>query len=428
MLQIVYNQAGHSAGVAGVAREDLALGVPVVATASGGTGTYSWRLGDAPPNDAMTVMSTAALSASAGSSVSVTPDNQGTYRLICTSGSETVALTFYAGDALSADPTQLPQREPAFGEETEHNVPDGMSPTGNPKGWERAVRRWMKVVKHIRTRFLDKTGDSMSGVLGMGGNRITGVGDATTDDNAPNLGQVRNLVNSLIGLVTNTHSGTITAVGAANTLARSTGTGADWSAMTDAMHGQLTGGSDHEAVNGVKNGFATPGMWTAVNNIANTIAAALVGYFKADGSVAATGTWNLNGNEVTNAANGQGAQSLVTLTQLTQAISAAMPVRGNGRLIGGEATVSFLGLPADAVILTSDVPDGTRYGFVGEDPTLRTVNSFTVKSTSGQDNRPFSFAVFLPAQFGYFTVPDGALTDNQGRYAVDNQGRFAVGN
>ena len=192
-ISITVNQTGKPAGVAGKAREDLSLGVPVVVSATGGDGTFAWRIGDAPPNDAMTTKSAASLSASTGSSVTLTPDNGGTYRLLATSAGETQAVTFYAGTALSTDPSQLPHREPAFGEQTEHTAPDALDTGGNVNGWERELRRWMKAVKRIAARYLDKNGDTMAGVLDLGNHKITTLADGSDPQDAVNYRQLHGL-------------------------------------------------------------------------------------------------------------------------------------------------------------------------------------------------------------------------------------------
>lgn len=153
-LQITINQSGKSAGVAGQAREDLdnvPVGpqgsVLVTLTATGGTGTYAWLLLDAPPNEAMTAPSASTLSASSGSSVTITPDNADTYLVQCSSGTETVQITFYAGPTLSAAADELPQRIPSFDEGNVHNAPDLVYPTGNIKGWAQVLRRWLSVIR-----------------------------------------------------------------------------------------------------------------------------------------------------------------------------------------------------------------------------------------------------------------------------------------
>lgn len=152
-VQIVFNQSGKPAGVAGQAREDLDLGTPVLAQAVGGPFvSQQWTFIDRPADVITNTNSNAAFTAPSSASTNITPvDQPGTYliQVAVDSGQglgatvdDVARLTFYAGPALNADPTQLPRRIPAFGERREHNVPDALSPLGNPQGWAREWRRW----------------------------------------------------------------------------------------------------------------------------------------------------------------------------------------------------------------------------------------------------------------------------------------------
>lgn len=164
-VQIVLNQSGAPAGVAGQAREDLVTGVPVVAQAIGGPfSTYRWSFIDRPPDIIAGTPSNAAFSAPTSPSTNVTPvDKPGTYLIevavdsgqgLGATEDDVARITFYAalvGDplqgVLSADPTKLPWRMPAFGERREHNVPDAIFPTGNQRGW---AQSWLHIFAYLR--------------------------------------------------------------------------------------------------------------------------------------------------------------------------------------------------------------------------------------------------------------------------------------
>lgn len=155
--------SGAPAGVAGQAREDLVIGFGVTLTAIGGPFlAYQWSIIDKPVNMIAGVQSVALI---AGPFAAVTPmapiDIEGTYlvQLVVDSGSglgalaEDVArITFFAGstlNALATNPTELPRREMAFRETTEHNVPDLVFPLGNSRGWAEERQRWQEVLKRI---------------------------------------------------------------------------------------------------------------------------------------------------------------------------------------------------------------------------------------------------------------------------------------
>jgi hypothetical protein len=160
-VQIRIDQAAHPPGIAGQAREDLALASPVTLTAVGGPFLeYLWRVVDKPIDIDTNTRSAALLSAANASSTLLTPiDFEGTYfvEISVDSGSglgaradDIARITFYAGTALPADPTQLPIRQPAFGERLEHNAPDLIDPLGNPEGWARTWRRWFRFFASLR--------------------------------------------------------------------------------------------------------------------------------------------------------------------------------------------------------------------------------------------------------------------------------------
>ena len=153
-LALTISQTGKAVTPAGQAREDLSLGTNVTVTASGGVGPYTLSVADSPPNTAMT-SDTVSVVSNVSPSIVVLPENAGTYRIGvvdssgATDGSQLAFITFYAGPALSADPTKLPRRIPAFDETTEHNVPDTIDPTGNVKGWKREWDRWFLVIQAL---------------------------------------------------------------------------------------------------------------------------------------------------------------------------------------------------------------------------------------------------------------------------------------
>jgi hypothetical protein len=148
---VTINQTGAATGVPGRAREDLALGVAVVLSATGGT-TFTWTLVDAPTDETVTLDSAASLSSTTGTTVSLNPDYAGTYCGIVTDGTDTTAWSFYAGPTLAAanDPELFPRRIPSFMEGLAHNVPDSIDPGGNRKGWSREWRRWFRAIVNLK--------------------------------------------------------------------------------------------------------------------------------------------------------------------------------------------------------------------------------------------------------------------------------------
>lgn len=161
-LQIKVDQSGKPPGVPGRAREDLALGTAVQLAAVGGPFvTYLWTLAFKPVDVVAGARSSAALSSATTSTTLVQPiDKAGTYRVgiavdagfgLGAREQDVAFITFYAGPALSADPTQYPRREPAVGETIEHNVPDAIDPGGNPDGWARERARWDAAQTAART-------------------------------------------------------------------------------------------------------------------------------------------------------------------------------------------------------------------------------------------------------------------------------------
>lgn len=156
-VQIRIDQAAAPPGVAGVAREDLATGVPVTLTAVGGPyAQYLWTTIWKPIDIVAAVKATSAFTAPLANVTNYTPiDQAGTYlvQVAVDSGlglgatpDDIARISFYAGPALNADPTKLPRRIPAFGETVEHNVADAVDVGGNPDGWSREWLRWFALM------------------------------------------------------------------------------------------------------------------------------------------------------------------------------------------------------------------------------------------------------------------------------------------
>lgn len=162
-IQIDQPGSGAPPGVAGQAREDLSLGFPVTLTAVGGPFLqYQWSIVDKAVDMLAGVQSAALLGAPGAAVTPMTPiDREGTYlvQVVVDSGSglgalaeDVSTLTFFAGptlNALAVDPAELPRREMAFREKTEHNVPDLVFPLGNARGWAQERQRWQEVLKRI---------------------------------------------------------------------------------------------------------------------------------------------------------------------------------------------------------------------------------------------------------------------------------------
>lgn len=157
-VQIQIDQPGSGAppGIPGQAREDLATGFAVQLTATGGPFlAYQWSIVDKAVDIMAGLQSAALLSAPAAAVTQMVPiDFVGTYlvQVVVDSGSglganadDVARITFYAGTALNSlnpVPNQLPRRQMAFRETTEHNVPDAVFPLGNPRGWAQEWERW----------------------------------------------------------------------------------------------------------------------------------------------------------------------------------------------------------------------------------------------------------------------------------------------
>ncbi len=163
-VKIRIDQAGKPPGVAGMAREDLDVGVAVTLTAvtTGPILGYLWRIVSKPVDVMAGVRSAAALTTPTASATMCSPiDLPQTYLVECLvdagfglgarSSEDRVRITFYAGPALAVAADQLPRREPAFQETIEHNVPDAIDPTGNADGWAREWARWFAVIKRVGT-------------------------------------------------------------------------------------------------------------------------------------------------------------------------------------------------------------------------------------------------------------------------------------
>lgn len=167
-LQILLNQAGKPAGVAGVARKDLAVGVPVQVQALGGPfSAYLWTVVSKATDVAAGTRASSAFSAPGSVSTSLTPiDVAGPYLIqvavdsglgLGATAADVARIEFYAGDPagdsatgpLNTDPSELPQRLPAFRETTEDNAADGIEILGNTEGWSRAWLYLKAVVNRI---------------------------------------------------------------------------------------------------------------------------------------------------------------------------------------------------------------------------------------------------------------------------------------
>lgn len=164
-VQIQIDQPGSGAppGIPGQAREDLATGFAVQLTATGGPfAAYQWSIIDKAVDIMAGLQSAALLSAPAAAVTQMVPiDFVGTYlvQVVVDSGSglganadDIARITFYAGTALNSlnpIPDQLPRRQMAFRETTEHNVPDAVFPLGNPRGWAEEWERWFAVLRRL---------------------------------------------------------------------------------------------------------------------------------------------------------------------------------------------------------------------------------------------------------------------------------------
>lgn len=155
---IKFDQTGKPAGVAGRAREDLALAVPVTLTLGGGPFLDQlWSVLDKPNDYATPVRSSAAIVDPTAAVTTIQPiDVKGTYflQVVVDSGQglgatvdDVARLTFYAGPTLAAAYNQLPRRRPAFLERDEHNAPDAIYPAGNERGWAQELDRWFDVIE-----------------------------------------------------------------------------------------------------------------------------------------------------------------------------------------------------------------------------------------------------------------------------------------
>ena len=160
-LQITLDQSGNPTGVPGQAREDFATGTPVQLSLSGGPYLeVFWSIVDKPIDYASSVQSSAGIVSPSASTTTIQPiDVAGTYLVACAvdSGSglgatsdDVGTITFYAGATLGTLATDLPRRVPAFRERLEHNVPDAIFPTGNPRGWSEEMGRWLVTIEKLR--------------------------------------------------------------------------------------------------------------------------------------------------------------------------------------------------------------------------------------------------------------------------------------
>lgn len=159
-VQITIDQAALPPGTPGKAREDIALGTPVSLSSSGGPfAAYLWRILHTAVDIETGTKSAAILATPLAASTQIAPiDVSDTYHveLVVDSGNglgasadDVARITFYAGDALAANPWDLPRRDPAFKESTEHNTNDPIDPTGNAEGWSREMKRWFALVRRM---------------------------------------------------------------------------------------------------------------------------------------------------------------------------------------------------------------------------------------------------------------------------------------
>lgn len=191
------DQAAKPAGVAGQAREDIDTGVAVTLSAVGGPYlAYQWSLRYVAIDILAATRASSVLATPSAAVTSLSPiDKPGMYagRLVVDSGAglgasaaDVADWCFYAGvpgDPLygppAAAPDELPRRPIAAGERGEHNVPDGLDPTGNVDGWAREWERWKAVIRRLYARQLFAAGivtnDGVSAALG----REVGLATAT---------------------------------------------------------------------------------------------------------------------------------------------------------------------------------------------------------------------------------------------------------
>lgn len=175
---IKVDQAAAPPGVPGQAREDLVTGVGVTLTAVGGPFlAYAWSIISKPIDISIPVEASSLLGSPTASTSTLSPiDVAGTYlvEVAVDSGSGLGALagdiariTFYAGPTLAVAPTELPRREMAAFESTEHNVPDAIQPLGNTQGWSREWYRWFAAIKASVTLTLTATINAIANSLAL---------------------------------------------------------------------------------------------------------------------------------------------------------------------------------------------------------------------------------------------------------------------
>lgn len=209
-VQIRVDQPGSGAppGVTGQAREDLATGFPVTLTAVGGPYLgYQWSIVDKPLDIVAATQSGALLGSPTASTTSFGPiDTVGTYlvQIVVDSGSglgatpdDIAQITFYAGvglNSLNPDPEQLPRRQMAFRETTQHNVPDVVFPLGNPRGWAQEWERWFALLRRIDTELAVSGDMSRTWFVDYSG---LGTGIGTLDNPFPTIQQAIDAVPAL---------------------------------------------------------------------------------------------------------------------------------------------------------------------------------------------------------------------------------------
>jgi len=134
-VSIIFNQAGKPAGVAGKARDDTAVGVPIVCTSSTLALAYVWVLRDVPIRSALTRGTTSVLP-----TLTFTPDVKGTYLISLQINGSLLpgdnAVSFCA--VLSNGPNALGWRYLGAGEVALDNIARpglGFSADINVRGW-----------------------------------------------------------------------------------------------------------------------------------------------------------------------------------------------------------------------------------------------------------------------------------------------------
>lgn len=162
--KIVFNQAGKPAGVADFSREDLALGIPVVASVEGGPFLQQfWTFRDKPIDRSIPAQSAASILTPTLASTTINNiDRPGTYsvQVVVNQGyglggreEDISRRTFYAGSVLNPTANLLPRRNPAYLERGEHNTQSDpiFGVLGNRRGWAQEMDAWFDVIRRHDT-------------------------------------------------------------------------------------------------------------------------------------------------------------------------------------------------------------------------------------------------------------------------------------